>query len=185
MSEVLKVVAVSEPQPDVNGIPFRIVEMETLGIKRVTTAIGIIPAKCSKRRSKRAFWACSYLDLNPLAKELGYVDKDGNPDYKKIKEEDYKHLPCEFGFDLKVGEPVLGDIVSREVEPYNITDPETGEVLRETNLYSRIILGDTDSPAFQSTIVQEFRRQGHELIQVNESYVPELIEDKVEELLEQ
>ena len=93
--------------------------------------------------------------------------KDGKADYSKLKTKDIEGIQCEFGFDLKPGENVLGDIVTMDVEPYEITD-EDGEV-REVSIYSRVILGDNSKASFHSLVRQEFARQGHPLVIPNES----------------
>lgn len=163
--EILKVVAVSEVKEDVNGMPYKTVQFSTSDKKVVNTAQGRIIVQIPTKLSSRNFQGHSYLELSRIAKEAGHITKDGKADYSKLTPQEIAEAKEEFGYNLKVGQVVAGALVSREVEPYEIPDSNTGEI-REVSSYSRVILGDSDQHSFQAEIVREFRRQGHELIQV-------------------
>lgn len=177
--EILKVISTSEVKEDVNTMPYKIVEFESAAQKSIQTPSGVITVKCPTRKSSRAFQGHVYLELKPLAIKLGKTDKDGKPEYAKLTAKEIEGVTPEFGFDLNVGDMVTGSIVKRAVEAYDIVDESTGDV-RAVESYSRVILGDTGKFEFQALIVQEFRRQGHELIQVNPDLVLKTASSKEE-----
>ena len=53
-----------------------------------------------------------------------------------------------------------GDIVSREVEEYEIVDKIDGSV-RQVSSFKTVVFGDTDSPSFESTVRSTFKSRGH------------------------
>jgi len=163
--EILKVIEVSDVKQDVNGMPYKTVKFSTSDKKMINSVEGRIIVQIPTKVSSRNFQGHSYLELSQLAKDLGYLTKDGKADYSKLSEEEIKDVKPEFGYNLKKDQIVVGAIVSKEVEEYEITDSTTGEV-RTVNTYSRVILGDSGQASFHSDIVKEFRRQGHELIQI-------------------
>ena len=179
MSEVLVVTKIGKAEQDVNGMVYRATEFETLGVKRVITPKGVIMAHTTKRRSTINCWQKSYLEVFNYCKENGMLDEDGNAQYKKLKEDDLKHIPDDYIWEVQVGQSVLGSIVSREVEEYPIVDVITGEE-RIVHTYSRVILGDTDHPAYEQLVRTEFERNNHPLIQKNEEFQPKF--DEVEDL---
>jgi len=93
------------------------------------------------------------------------------------------------GADLQKGQFVMGDIVTREVEPYQLVGNDGVE--RTITQYSCVVLGDsTKTEQWEATINRTFSRRGHTLagesvpVAVNEeaSEAPEVeVEDDVSE----
>jgi hypothetical protein len=82
-----------------------------------------------------------------------------------------------FAWGLNVNDVVLGSVVTREVMPYDITDQRTGEV-RTVNTYSRIVFGDTTSPAYNAAVKREFSSQGHPVVEAEQAFVTPQGEDE-------
>lgn len=77
-----------------------------------------------------------------------------------VYEESYLNNQEEFGYSLSVNSLVQGDIVTRNVEPYQITDRGTGE-MRTVTTYTSVVLGDTDDAGFEVMVQKTIaRRQG-------------------------
>ena len=70
---ILKVVSTSELMEDKNGFNYKVVEFETPSKQQVMTAEGMVTVRSEPRRSKRSFWAQSYIDLYNKCEELGFV----------------------------------------------------------------------------------------------------------------
>ena len=78
-------------------------------------------------------------------------------------ESPYNHL-----YNAAAGTAVVGSIVSREVEPYQIEDNIAGEtVLRTVNTYSCFVAEAEDSARFESAVRSAFRWNGHPLANVS------------------
>lgn len=69
----------------------------------------------------------------------------------------------DIGFNEPIGSHYLGDIISKEVEPYDIVDKTSGEVTR-VNRYSAVVFGDSTSEMFKLDINKAFEDAGHKLI---------------------
>jgi len=80
-----------------------------------------------------------------------------------VYEKSYLDNKMEFGYDAKVGDAFLGDIVTRMVTPYAIPSNKEGEEDKIVNAYTTIVLGDTSSPNWESIVKATFRAKGHEL----------------------
>ena len=77
-----------------------------------------------------------------------------------VNEESYLNNQEEFGYSLSVNSLVQGDIVTRNVEPYQIADRSTGE-MRTVTTYTSVVLGDTDDAGFEVMVQKTIaRRQG-------------------------
>jgi hypothetical protein len=78
--------------------------------------------------------------------------------FNAYKESYLNDLP-QFGWNTTLGQVLLGDIVTREVIPYNIPT-DMGEV-RTVNTYSTFVTGDTtDAEAFDLQIKKVFNNKG-------------------------
>ena len=76
-----------------------------------------------------------------------------------VYEESYLNGQPEFGWDFQVGTVAEGDIVTRQVDPYNIVDPNTGEITREgVTKRTLTLLGDPSSEEFQMNLDVAFER---------------------------
>jgi hypothetical protein len=71
----------------------------------------------------------------------------------------YNHL-----YNAGAGTAVVGTLVSREVEPYQIEDSVAGNVLlRDVNTYSCFVPADESAANFESAVKSAFRWNGHPL----------------------
>jgi hypothetical protein len=131
----VKIIA-REVSQDKNGKNYAKLTVETSGKKRIIdeeTGEQILVNLPSRSTSVLA-WEKNYLDEKP-----------------------------DFGWNLKVGERVAGDIVTRTVVPYEI--PVDGDDSRTVNTYSCFVPGDTDERAsFDAAIVRAFTRAGREIM---------------------
>ena len=78
-----------------------------------------------------------------------------------------------FGYDSKVGNAFLGDIVTREVPTYVILSKEGGE--REVNSYSTVVFGDSTSSDFELKVKREFKNAGHEITLPRAAFAPSAV----------
>lgn len=93
---------------------------------------------------------------------------------KNAYQESYLNEQPDFEWGLKVGDEVLGAIVTRETDEYDIATPD-GEI-RTVNSYSRVIMGDSTDPSFETVIKREFAAQGR--IIVNQAQVQPAVIDE-------
>lgn len=61
----------------------------------------------------------------------------------------------------------MGSIENREVQEYDITAADGG--VRTVNTYTTVVFGDTDSPAYESTVKAAFKSRGHVVMSNNTS----------------
>lgn len=67
----------------------------------------------------------------------------------------------DFLWDKKVGTVVLGQIVTRNVQPYELT---INKVTRTVNTYTCVVFGNTnDTDAFEVAVQRAFSQAGHPL----------------------
>lgn len=81
-----------------------------------------------------------------------------------VWEENYLPTPkTDFGYNLKVGDNILGNIVTRDVTPYDITD---GEVVKQEKLTiaSVLVLGDDTLSDWENLVKKAFKAKGFTLI---------------------
>ncbi len=91
-------------------------------------------------------------------------------------ESPYNHL-----YSAAVGTAVVGTLVSREVEPYQIEDNIAGEsVMRTVNTYSCFVAEAEDSARFESAVRSAFRWNGHPLANNNDEATAVTAEPAVE-----
>lgn len=84
-----------------------------------------------------------------------------------VYEESYLNNEMEFGYDVEVGERVLGDIVTRRVTPYKIPvidklGNETEEK-REVSTYTTVVFGDSEAEDWDIIVKNTFHKRGHEI----------------------
>ena len=69
----------------------------------------------------------------------------------------YNHL-----YNAPVGTPVVGTLVTREVEPYQIEDNIAGNtLLRDVSSYTCFVPAEETSANFESNVKNAFRWNGH------------------------
>ena len=91
-------------------------------------------------------------------------------------ESPYNHL-----YNAAVGTAVVGTLVSREVEPYQIEDNIAGEsVMRTVTTYSCFVAEAEDSARFESAVRSAFRWNGHPLANNNDEATAVTAEPAVE-----
>jgi len=130
MGKLLKKVAESAVKQDKNGKNYKTITFQTIG-----TQMQNVPGVGNVR-----------------------VSVPTKTSSMNVYEESYLNGKEEFGYSLPVGEYVTGDIVTRTVEPYSITDTNSGEV-RTVNTYTAIVLGDTDAPDFEVLVERTLSRR--------------------------
>lgn len=134
---ILIVISVSEIKED-NGSKAEHRSYRTIGVRTPNTKIieGITnPVNVKPRETAFNAYKSSYLDNK-----------------------------TEFGFDFKVGESLLGDIVTKNVSPYPIisVDKKTGEeVTRMVDTASVLVFGDNTSETWDNKIVKAFKAKGY------------------------
>lgn len=73
----------------------------------------------------------------------------------------YNHL-----FNAPVGTAVVGSLVTREVEPYQIEDNIAGQaLLRDVSTYTCFVPADESAANFESKVRDAFRWNGHSLVE--------------------
>lgn len=131
--EYLTVTELGEVKQDKNDRNYRQIFFTGQSEKHITLPTGkVITAKTAPKTSSILAREASYLDDKP-----------------------------EFAWGLKKGDTVLGAVVTREVEPYDITTAD-GEI-REVSTYTRVVFGDTTDPSFESLVKREFEAQDRKL----------------------
>lgn len=81
---------------------------------------------------------------------------------KNVYESSYLNNQMEFGYDLPIGSFIAGDIVTRNVESYQIPDLRPGFEghMRDVSTYSCAVFGDTtDEAAFNILAEREISRR--------------------------
>ncbi|KKN88700.1 hypothetical protein LCGC14_0245910 [marine sediment metagenome] len=75
----------------------------------------------------------------------------------------------DLGYNLEVGQRILGSVVTRRVTPYDMpVDPDSGEI-RSVDTYSCLVKGDTDNAEeFEIAIERQFRANNHPLPSIEE-----------------
>ena len=74
-------------------------------------------------------------------------------------ESPYNHL-----FNAPVGTAIVGNLETREVEPYQIEDNIAGQTtLRTVNTYTCFVAEDVNSPRYETAVRNAFRWNGHPL----------------------
>ena len=147
MSEIIIKTAESAVTQDRNGRNYKRVTFETLGKAIVNHPIvGRVIADVPKKSTKINIYENSYLNNQE-----------------------------EFGYSSPVGSKVLGNIVTRKVEAYDITNQETGET-RTVNSYTTIVFGDTDTPDFEVAVERAFKNASHPLVEFTPAnIIPETV----------
>ena len=126
-SNILTVVSVSEIKKDKNKREYVTIKVQTPDTKEVGIAGG----------------GTAIAKIQP---KIGTINSYGKS---------YLNNQKEFGFDLKEGDIILGDIVTQKVEPYEIPNKKTGEVYT-VNTYSCVVLGDSASSSWDASVSKAF-----------------------------
>lgn len=129
----------SEVKQDRNGRNYKTVGFSE--VKHVDTPFGkmLLPASQSKT-VKINCYENSY--LNKM--DAGYADPLFNANNPAL------------------GGWFTGSIETREVENYDIISADGSA--RTVSTYTTVVFGDTDSPAYESTVKSSFKSKGHEVI---------------------
>ena len=143
----------TEAKQDKNGRNYKTVAFSE--VKHVDTPFGkmLLPASQSKT-VKINCYENSY--LNKM--DAGYADPIFNA-----------NNPANGGW-------FAGSIEAREVVGYDITSADGS--IKTVNTYTTVVFGDTDSPAYESTVKAAFKSKGHEVmaeVQVNNTSVLEAL----------
>jgi hypothetical protein len=140
MSNIVIKTAQSEIKQDKNGRNYKTV---TFGeVKFIDTPFGkqLIPATQSRTTKINCY------DNNYLGKQdPGYADPIFN-----------NSNPTNGGW-------FMGGIETREVSGYDIPTADGG--VRTVSTYTTVVFGDTDSPAFESTVKSAFSSKGHNVVE--------------------
>ena len=148
MSNIVIKVAQSEIKNDKNQRPYKTV---TFGeVRFIDTPFGkmVVPAT-QARTTKINCYENNYLGKQ----DPGYADPIFN-----------QSNPSNGGW-------FAGSIETRNVEGYDIPTADGG--VRTVNTYTTVVFGDTDSPAFESSVKSAFSSKGHNVVEngVTESSV--------------
>jgi hypothetical protein len=76
-----------------------------------------------------------------------------------LYEKSYLNESMDFGYSLPIGSHFLGNIETRMVEEYSIPKPDGST--QTVNTSSCVVLGDTDSPAWEAIVRTAFKARGH------------------------
>lgn len=124
---VLTVVSVSNVKKDKNKRSFKTIKVRTSDKKSFINDDGVkVTAKIQPKIGTINSWEESYLDGNQ-----------------------------EFTYEFAEGEVILGDVVTLQVEPYEIPNQQTGEI-RTVNRFSCVVLGDSTAPSWNSDVAKVF-----------------------------
>jgi hypothetical protein len=144
MSNIVIKVAQSEIKNDKNQRPYKTV---TFGeVRFIDTPFGkmVVPAT-QARTTKINCYENNYLGKQ----DPGYADPIFN-----------QSNPAAGGW-------FAGSIETRNVEGYDIPTADGG--VRTVNTYTTVVFGDTDSPAFESSVKSAFSSKGHNVVDGNVS----------------
>jgi hypothetical protein len=144
MSNIVIKVAQSEIKNDKNQRPYKTV---TFGeVRFIDTPFGkmVVPAT-QARTTKINCYENNYLGKQ----DPGYADPIFN-----------QSNPANGGW-------FAGSIETREVGNYDIPTADGG--VRTVNTYTTVVFGDTDSPAFESSVKSAFSSKGHNVVDGNVS----------------
>jgi len=124
--KIIKVVKVSDLRLDKNNKEYRTIEFETSNYKIITSEDTgeNIKVRIEPRRNKLNVWQESYVNGEPS-----------------------------FGYDYQIGEFVMGDIITANVEEYQI--PTKTEPYK-TSIYTCIVLGDSTKDNWNKKIERTF-----------------------------
>lgn len=128
------------PLKDKNGREYRVVEFSTPSTQYMTIGNRQIPVKVEPKTTAVTRYKESYLN-----------DK------------------AQFGFDIKVGEFVLGDIATRQVEEYTIISKDGTE--RAVNTYSTVVFGDSADAGWEAKVKIAFKSAGHIIVEEQAQFV--------------
>ena len=139
MANIVKKTAESEVKQDKNKREYKLITFgETRFVKNPFGPGEIMVPDSQSRSTRTVVYKETYLD-NKMG--IGYNDPIFN-----IK-------------NPQAGGWALGSIETRECEPYEITG--TDGTVRTVNTFTTIVFGDTDSPAFESSVRSSFKSKGH------------------------
>jgi hypothetical protein len=144
MSNIVIKVSQSEIKNDKNQRPYKTV---TFGeVRFIDTPFGkmVVPAT-QARTTKINCYENNYLGKQ----DPGYADPIFN-----------QSNPSNGGW-------FAGSIETRNVEGYDIPTADGG--VRTVNTYTTVVFGDTDSPAFESSVKSAFSSKGHNVVDGNVS----------------
>lgn len=144
MSNIVVKIAQSELKKDKNQRNYKTV---TFGeVRFIDTPFGKMTVPASQARQTKI----NCYENNYLGKmDVGYSDPIFN-----------QSNPAAGGW-------FLGSIETRNVSEYDITASDGG--VRTVSTYTTVVLGDTDSPAFESAVKSTFASKGHEVVSENTS----------------
>jgi hypothetical protein len=156
MNTIVKT-AQTEAKADKNGRNYKTVSFSE--VKHVDTPFGkmLLPASQSKT-VKMNCYENSY--LNKM--DAGYADPIFNA-----------NNPANGGW-------FAGSIETREVVGYDITSADGNT--KTVTTYTGVVFGDTDSPAYESTVKAAFKSKGHEVmaeVQVNNTSALEALRAEI------
>lgn len=130
MGNLIKKVAESAVKPDKNGRNYKTITVATLGTSvQNIPGVGNVTVHSPVKTASMNVYESSYLNNQE-----------------------------EFGYSLPVGSLMMGNIVTRTVEPYTIVNRENGEV-RTVNTYTCAVLGDTDDEGFETLVEKTIARR--------------------------
>jgi hypothetical protein len=143
MANVIKKVSESKVKSDKNGREYKTCTFAKMQATEMNVpGVGIVAVNQPARETSINLYSMSYLD-----------DKE------------------QFGYSIPAGTDkhsyVLGDIVTRTVEPYslNSVDKLTGEVSeRQVNTFTTVVFGNSDAGNWESLVQQTFKSRGHAIV---------------------
>lgn len=153
ISKSLTVINVSEPIADKNGINYKQITVMTASQKLVFNEVGqaVVMRVVPKKGTFNA-WEHSYAEMLNIARKKGVELSD-------LTKEDLKGIAPDFAYSLKPGEKLLGDVIQRKVEAYNVPSSDGEE--RTVDLYSCVVLGNTaEEDQFEAEVARTFKRNG-------------------------
>lgn len=175
ISKNLTVVAIAAPVTDKNGIAYKQITVSTASQKLTFNEVGQATiSRIMPRKGTFNAWEKNYPEMLNLARKKGV-------EMEELTQEDLKSVSADFAYDLKVNDKLLGDVVTRKVEPYEVPNND-GEV-RVVDTYSCVVLGDTsDEESFEAAIKTTFQRNGRKLVSKDTNpmyHIPTAVEEDV------
>lgn len=137
---LIKVTSVSDIRTDKNGREYKLVEFTNPDHAQVVdeTTGELLLVRVQAKRATITQYKESYLNNKP-----------------------------DFMWDAKLGEFTMGEVVTREVAPYQIDG-------KEINTYTTVVFGDNTKPSWEIEVQKAFRSAGHPIAGTNTAPVVDL-----------
>lgn len=122
----------------------------------------ILSTEAKKDKNKKAYSLIEVATPDHVMQDNQRIEVE--PKIQRITKYPESYLPegdPQWGHDLKMGQTIAGDIVTRSgLLPYPITDAGTGEITSHPSIASHVVFGNSDEKSFEALVTKEFESRG-------------------------